>query len=629
LLDGAAASAGNRNFLADYAASQVVAVGSFVQGILDLERRLNVKISRLVRWRGGPGEATWKDMFPRARCVVACPLDYRRLLLQAACLAGAKRAPLYLLPNAVSGQEELARLIRYWRPAKVYAVGSVGPLPAAGECQVMALADEAAVSSVYLREQSTHGSIENLVVANPADGKLGYSAMSPLAPWLVIQRRAALLLTDPDGRDVEERVDRAMEDLRLQHAEALILMADLKAIPMCRRSNPIPGSKDRFIEMEPLTPRGDEPFTFATGRLFHADRGIVPLLLARQRRLASGPVPRKVLVVSDPSDSLPLLGALSGSTTREFVNGGYETTAISGKHVQKDDLRRLLPDQDIFLWEGHYNTLMKEYRLQDWPEPLRTSLVFLQSCLALNENQAPPLLEHGALSIIGTSTRTYSGTGGACALAFFDALLYDSQPLGSSLRHAKNFLLAYSLLKEKRLGTSARMTGANIRSAWAFTLWGDPTLNLPRPPAPPEALPPVRHHVHRDTITISLPEVAHDPTHSGRFQARLLPNGRLAGLVSRQEDGRQSFVPFVFVEVRLPDGPPGAVPCLRSRLPARRWVFCWDGRRNCGYLLVTPRDSDGAKLRFHVAWQSWQTVRSRPEQRTWGLMTVVGAASAD
>src|SRR5207302_773724 len=100
------------------------------------------------------------------------------------------------------------------------------------------------------------------------------------------------------------------------------------------------------------------------------------------------------------------------------------------------------------------------------------------------------------------------GSGGALTLAFFDALLYDDQTLGSGLRHAKNYLLAYSLLKEKRLGEAAKLRGANIRSSWAFTLWGDPTQKLPRPAPPPDALTPVRHEVKGRYLTITLPEQA-------------------------------------------------------------------------------------------------------------------------
>src|SRR5690349_22932401 len=42
------------------------------------------------------------------------------------------------------------------------------------------------------------------------------------------------------------------------------------------------------------------------------------------------------------------------------------------------------------------------------------------------------------------------------SLAFFNAMLYENRPLGGCLRQAKNFLLAYSLLKEKRLGKNAK-----------------------------------------------------------------------------------------------------------------------------------------------------------------------------
>src|SRR5207249_3939136 len=98
-----------------------------------------------------------------------------------------------------------------------------------------------------------------------------------------------------------------------------------------------------------------------------------------------------------------------------------------------------------------------------------------------NPAEAQPLMQRGAVALVGSSTRTYSGTGGAFTLAFFDAALYEDQTLGASLRQSKNFLLSYSLLKQKRLGDRSKLTGANVRSAWAFTLWGDPTLKLPRP----------------------------------------------------------------------------------------------------------------------------------------------------
>src|SRR5262249_40449491 len=198
-------------------------------------------------------------------------------------------------------------------------------------------------------------------------------------------------------------------------------------------------------------------------------------------------------------------------TARELPTRGYQTASLFGDRVPKEDVRRLLPQQDIFLWEGHHSTMTRDYGLPDWPEPLEPALVFLQSCLALCEPEALPLIERGAIGVIGTSTRTYSASGGACSLAFFNALLYENQTLGGGLRQAKNFLLAYALLKEKRLGPAAKLRGASLRSAWAFTLWGDPTLQLPAPEQPGNALPVVRHLVRGNTIILFQPDQAYEP----------------------------------------------------------------------------------------------------------------------
>jgi hypothetical protein len=160
------------------------------------------------------------------------------------------------------------------------------------------------------------------------------------------------------------------------------------------------------------------------------------------------------------------------------------------------------------------------------------------------------------------------------------------------------------LLKEKRLGKDAKLTGANLRSAWAFTLWGDPTLKLPAPRPPAEALPAIRPEVHGNTIVIQLPETAYDPVKAGRYESRMWPNARLAGLLTKGgSDDQKKMVPFVFVEVALPKAPPHQQPKLQSKLPESRWVFCWDQRRRCGHLLVEPRPRDPQELRFHVDWE--------------------------
>jgi hypothetical protein len=428
--------------------------------------------------------------------------------------------------------------------------------------------------------------------------------VSALAPWIALQKRAALLLTDDAGDDTPRLVDRIMKRSALRHAEFLLLVADPKAIPPERRPNPIPG-KDPFIEMEPLTPTGSEPVSFATGRLFQKDAGLLALMLARQHLLSGKDKPLKALVVSNPAGGLPLLETFSRNTAKELGNRGYETASLFGDQVTKEDVRRLLPEQDVFLWEGHHSTMTRDYGLPDWPEPLEPSLVFLQSCLALCEPEALPLIERGAIGVVGSSTRTYSASGGACSLAFFNALLYEDQTLGGSLRQAKNFLLAYALLKDKRLGAAAKLRGANVRSAWAFTLWGDPTLHFPKPELPESALPVVRHQVEGNTIILSQPQQAYGPLAVNQYQSYMLPNARLAGLLHKDAASAQCrLADLVFAEVHLPKAPHGQVPRLHSRLPADRYVFCWDARRRCGYLLAAPRNQDHGDLRFQVHWES-------------------------
>jgi peptidase C25-like protein len=533
-------------------------------------------------------------------------------LLQAACFAGTVRAPLFVTHGTRQELDVLRDRLAEWRTEQVYLVGDAHKLGRAlPKVRHVRLADEAAVVAAHRRRLGRR--VETLVVANPADTGEGMGVMSALAPWVALQKRAALLLTNKDGKNVAEVVQKATRDERLRHADALVLVANLQAIPMLQRPNPIPTDKDPQIEMEPLTPSGAHPFSFATGRLFHEELGTVPLLLARQRLLAGGAGPRRALVASNPGGGLSLLETLSRNTAQELRNAGYETTALFGHAVKPAELRRLMTQSDLFLWEGHHNTLIRDWAFPDWNEPMPPAFVFLQSCLALQEPKVQRLLSRGAVGVVGTSTRTYSGSGGACSLAFFNALLYDDQSLGGSLRQAKNFLLAYSLLKEKRLGKGATRTGANLRAAWAFTLWGDPTLRLPQPEAAGAGLPAIRHEVTGHTIVLALPEEMHSKVTTDKYQARMAPNGRLAGLVRKSKDeGGHPLVPFVFAEVHLPKGRPGQVPRLTSRLPATHWVFCWDERRRVGYLLATPRARDPQELRFRVQWQSTETAESAP-----------------
>jgi hypothetical protein len=610
LLDSSLSAPHLKAVLARFQTQCVIPVGSLSQP-KELDSRLGISTQPLLEWRGGPPLALWKALFPSAPRVVVSPARPRRILLQAACLAGVTGSPLYVLHGELGEAATLRRQLRVWGTTEVFAAGkTVRVCQGHPGISVVALPGEHEVGEQYLDFQRRNGPIQTLVVANPADGRDGREGMSALAPWIALQKRAALLLTNDAGNNTRALVDRAVRQSALRHADSLILVADLHAIPPERRPNPIPG-KDPFIEMEPMTPSGSEPFSFATGRLFHKDLSLLALMLARERLLTAKNTPLKALVVSNPAGGLPLLETFSRNTAKELRNRGYQTTNLFGDGAAKDNVRRLLPEQDIFLWEGHHSTMTRDYGLPDWPEPLEPSFVFLQSCLALCEPEALPLIERGAIGVIGTSTRTYSASGGACALAFFNALLYEKQPLGASLRQAKNFLLAYAMLKDKRLGPVAKLRGANVRSAWAFTLWGDPTLRLPEPEPPGNALPIVHHTVRGDTIMLSQPHQAHDAVDVNDYHSHMLPNARMAGLLYKDPGSAQRrLAPLLFAEVHLPKAPQGKTPRLHSRLPADRYVFCWDPLRRCGYLLAAPQAKDDGELRFQVHWETKSVVRS-------------------
>jgi hypothetical protein len=609
LLDSSKASPYLKAFLAAYKPAQVIPIGGDADDLADMERRLDIKASAPLTWTRGQPLALWRSLFRRAEDVVVCPVHSRAALLQSACLAAVLHAPLYVLHGRDSETARLVRKIGEWHTRRVHLIGKADKLAEQlPGMQQIKLGNESAVAAAYQKQLACQGRIENVVFANPADTQGEMGGMSALAPWIAPRRNAALLLTDAEGSNVAEVMERAQRREALRRVDALLFLANLKAIPVWHRPNPIPGDKDQQIEMEPLTPNGNQPFTYAAGRLFHEDRAIVPLMLARQKMLLESRRQLKALVASNSGGSLSLLETFSRNTIESLHQAGVETTTLIGNRVSRDEIRKHMPLHNLFLWEGHSGTLMNDYEFPSWDDAVPPTFVFLQSCLSLTEPRVGSLLRRGAFAVLGSSTRTYSGSGGACSLAFFNAVLYENQSVGDALRQAKNFLLVYALLKDKRLGKGATRTGANIRSAWAFTLWGDPTLKLPLPPRPDNkdcCVPFVRHEVEGNTVVISLPDKAKVPVQTDKYRTELLPNGRAAGLVKKEKiEDRRPLVPFVFAEVSLPRGRLGLTPRLSSRLPSNRWVFCWDQRRRCGYLLITPRREDTEEIHFHIHWET-------------------------
>ena len=509
-------------------------------------------------------------------------------------------APLLIADGGDIGP--LRRQLHDWQTEEIYAVGDVVSFWKGLSIRTIRLHDEAAVQASYIRHATRRGKINTIVVANPHDQNGLRGCMSKLAPWITLQKHGVLLLTNEAGDNVKALAQDILAKPETSGADALVLAGDPQAIPMERRANPLAG-KDEFIETEPLTPANGEPITFATGRIFNDDPAIVALMLARPCLWQQHPeASHRALVVSNPGGSLPLLETFSRTTAMELKNRGFQVDSFFGDEANRAEVRASLPKQTLFLWEGHHSTLIRDYEVHHWTEPLWPSIIFLQSCLALDRPKVLPFLERGAVGVLGSSSRTFSGSGGALSLSYFEALAYEKQSAGGALRHAKNFLLCFARLKEKRLGKDTKFTGANLRTALAFTLWGDPTMHVPPPALPDDTLPPVTHHLRGHSLVISLPEQHFAKVASNRYEARTLPDERLAGLLTKTAaDNKKPLVPLIFREIHFAKAA-GKVPTLHSRLPGANWVFMFDARRNTGYLLIRPRAKDTEQIRFTVSW---------------------------
>ena len=171
-------------FLTDYQPDTVVPIG-----IADLEQRLGVRAAPATAWRQPQPLELWKELYPKPPIVVICPPQPRGQLLQAACLAGAMQAPLFVFHGQTGETSQLHKRLTEWGTKQVYLIGEVRNLAhTLPPMQVHKLADEDAVAVAHVRRLAKQGRIETLVIANPKDFLDNPQPMSPLAPWIALQK---------------------------------------------------------------------------------------------------------------------------------------------------------------------------------------------------------------------------------------------------------------------------------------------------------------------------------------------------------------------------------------------------------------------------------------------------------
>src|SRR5262249_13448884 len=157
-------------------------------------------------------------------------------LLQAACLAGVLKAPLFVVHGEKKESVQLREVLAGCHASQVHLIADAGEwISVPHGLRRIHLADEGAVAAAHRRHLREQGPIETVIIANPADDSEGMGGMAALAPWLAVQKRAALVLTGPAGTDVDEVVTRAVGREPLKHVENLLIAANLKAVPWQRR----------------------------------------------------------------------------------------------------------------------------------------------------------------------------------------------------------------------------------------------------------------------------------------------------------------------------------------------------------------------------------------------------------
>src|SRR5207244_11709338 len=80
------------------------------------------------------------------------------------------------------------------------------------EIRLTALDSAEQITSATVQAQAKKGPMHTLVIANAADVATGKGKMSLLAPWLAMQKGAALALTDEAGTNTAAVVDAALHN---------------------------------------------------------------------------------------------------------------------------------------------------------------------------------------------------------------------------------------------------------------------------------------------------------------------------------------------------------------------------------------------------------------------------------
>ncbi|MFO0926994.1 MAG: hypothetical protein U0736_08120 [Gemmataceae bacterium] len=154
-------------------------------------------------------------------------------------------------------------------------------------------------------------------------------------------------------------VEQAGREKRLAGVDTLILAGDLQALPVEQRPNLIPGDRTRSSRWSrsprAASCRSPTPSAGCSTPTGRSSRSCSPASGCWPSRRRTG-----VLVASNPGGGLSLLETYSRNTVNELQRRLRRDRPF-GRELTGRRAAQELPHHEVFLWEGHRNTLVKDW----------------------------------------------------------------------------------------------------------------------------------------------------------------------------------------------------------------------------------------------------------------------------
>jgi len=538
------------------------------------------------------------ECWPQPNLVVLADRSDRQQATLGSVLAAAHRAPLYLLDckKASSGSSPVVPSV-----PRIICVGRAEQWPAERimpGAQWSYVHDPDEILDAYAKSLKLER-IEHLVVINPAGKAAGKETveLSSLAVPYALRHRAAIWLAGT-AEDADKRIADILERKFLD-VRYVTILGDEACLPPTAVPDPAPApppaaqspaggqNGPKMVTPELLSGvRFRQPCVYRVGRITGSTLASASLLAANgqsRKAVSATAVPTAWMMANVGEKNLPLLECLARSAERNCAAHGWQMATYFGSQNGPIKTAPFLA-ADLIIYQGHTADLGKFTAVHQQLATLPPSLFLLQGCFTLREAETLNLLQSGAAGAVGATSNMFSASGGAFASVFLDAML-SRRDAGSSLMVARNYLLALTLLKEKR---GHQQAGKPLRAAMTFSLLGDPTWE-PRGNAPTApTFRGVRAERKGPRVDLHIPAAWLEESHAGPYLADIPMDGQLAGIYTAnpfKSDYRQ-LVPLYFAVLPIENWHGDGPPQVSSTLAPAEWVSLWDARNRWLYLLV-------------------------------------------